>query len=519
MDWICMEGEQAEHPRPSISPSFASLSDEQRRVLQFAVAMGKEFDFSILWASTGMDEEALAEVLEDLVHRGVLKEFPGGDLYAFVLQSLMVEAYLSISSTRQRLIHRRIAEAYEHLHPEPPPEVVPLLGRHFHLGGVHDRSILYNRYSARLATHAFSPDLATYHLGLVREDLSSLSGDHRLEEADVLRELGDLSRAVGDSSRADDLYAESLSKLPGSESTLRALTLISRADATLRLGKLGQTRQLCSEAIGLLEAVGHKKGLALAHRTLGRVAFKEGRVGLYKKEIEKTLDLLDQEKDRKEVARCFADLGNVFTSSDDAHDQEVGIGYYRKAIETFEALEEYRESAKARNNLALTLVPTSPREALRELMAAKACAEKARDRRVVGWTLYNTVELLLGLGEEREAAENNEQARQIFSRLNDPIAIEQVTLNDGILAQHRRSFKEAESAYVEAVQLAEKLGYPNQIAEASVHLATLYADWGKRVESLRALSRLDSMAEDKILPDVRALCVELKKRLGIMASQ
>ena len=44
--------------------------------------------------------------------------------------------YQSLTASRLRVLHRKVAEAMEHLHPEIPDEVVSELGRHYFLGKV-----------------------------------------------------------------------------------------------------------------------------------------------------------------------------------------------------------------------------------------------------------------------------------------------------------------------------------------------------------------------------------------------
>jgi tetratricopeptide (TPR) repeat protein len=509
----------AHKPEPAthatITNPLAGLGEVEKRVLSYAASIGLEFGFSLLAAATEMVEEPLAESLERLVHKGILKELNWGDTYAFVQVVTLAQAYRDISSSRLRVIHKKVAEAYEKLHPDPTPDMIPEMGRQFHLGEVHDKSLLYNRYAARLAIGAFSPDVAIRHLERAREDLEALHGDHRLETADVLKEIGEQYSVMGDDARADEFYGESLKKLPQEEVTLRALLLLSRANAVREMDNLGLMRQYCEKAIQLLEKVGHKKGLAMAHRTLSRAAFKEGRAEEGKREIEITLGLLDPERDANEVARCYIELGNVLSSMPSSADQVKGIDCYRSAIQSLEALHDYKELARAHNNLATSMVESQPREALKELMVARGYAEKGKDRRFVGWVLFNTVEPHLALGEDKEAARNNDEARRIISKFSDPVAMQHIAFNDGVIAHYQRRYEDSERAYMESLRQAENIGYPMETVEVLIYLATNYADWGKKGEAIKTFARIREVGEDMIEPVVRTNYERLKKLLGI----
>jgi tetratricopeptide (TPR) repeat protein len=493
---------------------FTGLGEADKRVLSYAAAIGLEFDWSVLNIATEMEEEPLAESLERLVHHGILKELNWGDSYAFVRVATLAQAYGEISSSRLRVIHKKIAEAYEKLHTEPTPNMVFEMGRQFYLGRVHEKSLLYNRYAASLAMNAFSPDIAIHFLERALEDLSALPGDHRLEEAEVLKEIGEQHSALGDDARADECYGESLKKLPEDEVTLRALILLSRSDAVRVMDRTRLARQYCEEAIRLLEKVGHKKGLAMAHHSLGRTDYKEDKFEEGKREIEVTLSLLDPEKEGKEVAHCYIELGNVLSEMPKPSDQVMAIEYYHKAIKTLEPLHDYHELARAHNSLAVTIMALHPGEALRELREARECAEKCKDKRLQGWALFNTVEPHLSLGEGTEAARDNAKAREILSKIGDRLGLQQVTLNEAILAHYRKSYEESERAYLNAIRQSEELGYPGSVAEAHVHLAMMYEEWGKKELAAKAIAQVREAGEDFVSPELRASYEALKTRLA-----
>jgi tetratricopeptide (TPR) repeat protein len=499
-----------------IANPLSGIGEAEALVLSYAALMGKEFDFLVLSTATEITEEPLAEILENLVHRGILKELKEGDSFAFVRMETFVQVYRDIASSRLTEIHKKIAKAYEKLYPEPPPDLVPEMGRHFHLGGVHEKALLYNRYAAKLAMNALSPDLAIRYLERALANLLALPGDHRVEDAEVLKEIGEQHSAMGEYIRADVLYGESLKKLPEWEVTLRALLLLSRADAARLLDRPRLARQYCDEAIWLLEKMGHKKGLALAHRILGRVAYNEGQFEVERREIEITLGFLDPEKDAKDVARCYIEYGNVHSMMPSPAEQAKAIEYYRKAIQSLEPLQDYHELARAHHNIAISMgVSAQPREALKELKEARNYAEKGKDKHWMGWALFNSVELHLALGEYLEAAQNNVEARRILSNLNDPMGLQQITLNDGILAQYRKSYEESERAYMEALRLAENLGYPPNKTEVLLHMAMMYSEWGRKNQAIRAISRIKEVGEDHVFSMSRAAYENLKKLLGV----
>ena len=494
------------------SAVFDKFSEEERKALLHASVIGKSFRFQLLYQCLGGDEEKLVGMVESLTHSGILKD-RGSEVYEFSNEELWKAAYGFLSESRRRILHRKVAEAYEKLYPNPPPDVIPEMGRQFYLAKVHDKSLLYNRYAATQATNAFYPEVAIFYLERALEDIAALSGTHRLEEADVLRELGDLYYATGDTVRADQQYGESISRLPEEETTLRALVLLSRADALREMDQMEAVRSYCNEAIQILAKAGHKKGLAMAHHILSREATKRCDFEMGRKEIEATLALLDPEKDAREVGRCYIDLGNAYAINYNDADQARSIECYHKAMETLEPLHDYKELFRVHNNIASAMALDDPRGALEELKKAREYAEKSKSRRDVGWTLFNGVEMLVVLGEMERAAQDNEAAYRILFPMNDPYAMQQIVNNRGIIAQHRKDYREAEKFYLEAGRMAEKLQYPDVQVEAHLRLASLYADEGRSDEARKELSSMEVVGADKLVYSLKSVHEDLKRRL------
>ncbi|MDE1821126.1 MAG: hypothetical protein KGJ23_10395 [Euryarchaeota archaeon] len=491
------------------------LSDEEKRVLAYASAIGKEFDFALLRTATGLSEEPLAELLERLVHQGLLRERPGGERFSFVQEDVRMRLYREMTESRVRVIHRKIGEAYEQLYPDPPAEVLPELGRHYFLGRVHDRSYRYNRRSAGLAREALAPEISAHHLERARADLRELQGDHREEEAGLLLELGELYGLMNDDLKADRLYVEALELVPPQKSVLRALILLARAEVARNQAQGDRGRELCADALQLLEKEGHRRGLARVHRLMGRIASLEGNNHLAIDEGQRSLELLDPTADAKEIARCYVDLGNAYSNAGKEGDVLKAVEYYRRALQMVERAGDWHEASRACNNLAVAVGPTDPAEGVKWLERGHQFAERAHDRRMAGWTLFNAVEFRLTLGQLDEAERDNREARRILERLQDPIALQQIAMNDGLLAIRRGRYGEAEASFQRSLRMAEEMGYPPQISEMHLRLALLYQLWGDPERARTELERAEGMDVDAYATALIPQHRELREKLGL----
>src|SRR3984957_5163342 len=117
--------------RAAVGLRVASLGAETRRMLQLASVFTAGFGFAELQALTDLDDTSLLDCLEqaldeELLHPLDAERYDFG--HALVRQTL----YEELSSSRQIRLHRRLAEALEHLHANDPGQAAGELVRQYH---------------------------------------------------------------------------------------------------------------------------------------------------------------------------------------------------------------------------------------------------------------------------------------------------------------------------------------------------------------------------------------------------
>jgi len=453
-------------------PALPSLSVAEMRALSYASAIGHEFDFPLLAAASGVPEETLAELLEHLTQLGLLRERPGGDRFVFLHDELRARVYQMLTASRLRVLHRNVAEAMERIYPEPPPEVIPELGRHFFLGRVPEKSYHYNRLAAGVARQNDRPEEAAHHLERARIDVRALPGDHASEEAEIAEELGHIYFATGDAQTADRLYSEGLERATASSPRQRARLLLARAEVARELldGPLARSR--AREAFDLFQGVGDPVGIASVHRILGRIAFHQGAYREALDEAIQALDLLQRFEDPRTLGRLCIDIGNAFAMLG-PQVQDEGIDWYRRAIDRLSEVGDWTEVARAYLNLASLVGQSRPLEGLDHLAQGREFAERAHEPRWVAWGLAMGVEFRLRLGQVEEAERDNQHAKRLLERAQDALGLQQVLANAGLIGERRGQWEEAEEAYLGALAKAEAGGLAAEAAQANFCLARL----------------------------------------------
>ncbi len=112
------------------------LSAESRRALCMAAAVRREFSIDLLRRITGLDEQTLLSFLDEWLRRGLVVEKADGG-YDFSHQQIREVAYGSLSRSRRRRIHRRVAAALE----AERPVDIERVTRHYSLSDRPDLAI------------------------------------------------------------------------------------------------------------------------------------------------------------------------------------------------------------------------------------------------------------------------------------------------------------------------------------------------------------------------------------------
>jgi len=466
------------------------LTTEEHRILAYASAIGSEFDFQLLVGAMAANEEELAEQLEGLVHRGVLVERLGGDRFQFTEEEFRARIYRSLTESRLRVLHRKIAEALEASRPGPPPELYSDLGRHYFLGKVAAKSLEFNRRAGEKARLADEPERAIHHFERVLLDLAALPGGHEKEEAEITQALGDLYYSVGNFPSADRYYGLALEKTGSRNPSLTARLLLARSEIARDNLEVEAATRGALEARHIFEAEGDAVGVAQTHRLMARLAFHRGDYPGSLDENMYALELLEGNRDPRLIGCLAIEMGNSFAQlGPDV--KGIAIEWYERAVIQLRAVSDWLELSRAYHNLAVAVGEGHPQDGLDYLTKAREAADRGHDPRSAGWSLLTGVEMRLALGQIDEAERDNEQAFRLLQRLSDPLGLEQVELNRGEIAERRGQWEDAERGYTGAVERCRKFALGADEAEALYRLARLRSrprDWaGAREGSLRAV--------------------------------
>jgi len=147
-----------------LATRLAQLSPLAREVANVAAVIGREFTFAVLAGASGESEDAVVRGLDELWQRRIVREQGAGtaETYDFSHDKLREQAYASLSPVHRRLLHRRVAEAFEVASADTLSggqvnldAVSGQIAAHYEHAGLPERAIPYYRRAGEVAMRIY----------------------------------------------------------------------------------------------------------------------------------------------------------------------------------------------------------------------------------------------------------------------------------------------------------------------------------------------------------------------------
>jgi hypothetical protein len=186
--------------RGAVELRLAGVTGQTRYMLGLASVFTAGFGFAELAALTELKEAPLVDCLEDALSEELVHPLDG-ERYDFAHALVREALYEGLSPSRRARLHRRLAEALEHLHAGDLARVAGELVRQYHASATLPgaaRGAIYALTAARAARSAGAPGDAVVILRLGLDLVPAEDTGTRAET------LGELARAEAEAGLADD---------------------------------------------------------------------------------------------------------------------------------------------------------------------------------------------------------------------------------------------------------------------------------------------------------------------------
>ena len=477
------------------------LSDSARRVLDTAVAIGREFEFDVVYRAAGLSESATLDALDELraavlihpVERATVK--PTRLLYAFDHGVTLEVAYREVGEVRHRILHRRVAEAFEWVRDD---SLAGLIASHFIEGRSPERAAPYAIRAGDQATRlAAWREAADFYEQALTADLDAE------QRRTVNMKLGETHFRASETARASEAFRAALSASPPESDEANL--------ARLALARSLFTQARFAEAVELIQQV-HSANLSITAQrefSWGAALSIEGADLAAASEHLRLADTLLNQAGRPTdfpiLAQTRFELGSVAAQQGDL---QQAIRLYREALDIAEEAPGDTglvQRALALNNLGYHLhLLNDP--AAQEY--AQTGLQLARENGLLPMQTF----LLSTLGEIALAAQQFDQAEQSFNaglalaeRLNNPERIAGLTANLGLVALARRQTDLAIHHLSTALARADGLGTRHLAAQIRLWLIPLLPAPVAQTYLAEAKAFAESSGRKRLLEEVKNL--------------
>ncbi|EFO81091.1 transcriptional activator domain-containing protein [Oscillochloris trichoides DG-6] len=471
------------------------LSDEARRVLDAAAAVGREFEFEVAARASALSEAAALDALDELCATRLVLPLEDGR-FTFDHSLTLEVAEREVAAPRQRLLHRRVGEALEALHRNRLDGVAGLIASHYTRGGAIERAATYalraGQQAARVAAWA---EAAAFYT-------QALAGTPDAERHPLLLALGEALHNAGEIAAAVEHLRSALATAvsPAEERAARlalARTILAqgRYAEMIELVRPLHDCPLANDAISAeflwgtaLSLEGADLSAAAAHLRRAEAQIGE-----------------QVRADPVALAQVRFELGSVLAQQGDL---PQAIALYREALAVAEQAGQGAEQWRilAHNNLAYHLhLLGNVEEAEAQIRAGLALAEARGALTLLPYLRSTAGEVALARGHLDMAEEQFRLGLDLAERLDIPERIAGLRANQGLLAIRRAQPQQASVHLRAALSRADDLGIHHLAAQIRVWLAPLTAPDERRTLLAEARASAERAGRSRILAQIEAL--------------
>jgi DNA-binding SARP family transcriptional activator/tetratricopeptide (TPR) repeat protein len=449
------DGSQSLVPQPVrgvLAARLARLGERARSLAEVAAVIGRAFDVDLLRETTGWLEANVLDALGELTDRRIVGDYGarGAFDYAFTHHLIQALVYENVAPAARARRHRRVAQVMARLYDDRGDDVAAELALHWDRGG--EPELAAERYlaAARRALNVYgNADAARYlsralELGtsrrlrfdalLLRERIAAADGD-RAEQGRIAAELTALARSIDDEDAVCTVLVRriALANVTGERRLERVLLSLLRR----RVRRSGDVR---FHAEWLAAEARYRRGTNDFDGA--RAAFAE------------LIELMQRTGDRGAHANARLAVADTYI-------------YEGRLDEAYRALDDVRAAAQADGDQGALV---------RTLIAFSRAALAQQDYAAMS----------------RFAAEAHEVSRATGDREGEALALH--TMANGLVYTFRVA--DAESYYLRALELYERIGHRVGLASIFVDLGLFHTELGLLDRALGFYARAREIAEE-----------------------
>jgi DNA-binding SARP family transcriptional activator len=483
------------------------VSAAAQRVFHLLACAG-QLELAVIEAAwEGTSEELLAH-LGELISQGLVSE--RGGRYECAHDKFREVVYEQLEEPRRIWLHRRIAQAIEHVYSDPPAAgLAAQVAQHYERGGQPLRALEWVMRGVEECQRRYQIEeglqLVEQGLKILQTVKERLSVHERVEkEFKLIEKKIELGLKVGQVSELEHslrllFEMASTAQNPNLEAKAYMLTALYKAHQGEHLEELKAARK----AYSLYKKANYSKGLGESLHEIGIAYFYLGRY--------------------RRALRCFELAYMIFQKVDDKHLQAAlldtigctrialgdlsGIDSQLQGLELIRKIGDLGEENKLLNNIAIIYGLMGDYQRAGDFFEqSRAIAQRIGDRFGMGMALLNLGEIFRLSGVPQKALDYLDQAQKIFTELHSPVSQAKALWRKGCAYRDAGEYEQACACFQEALESYQKLEDPVNKALCCVEYAETCIALGRLEEASRNLHQALELIQELDMVELAAEC-------------
>ncbi|MBN1233989.1 MAG: tetratricopeptide repeat protein [Candidatus Coatesbacteria bacterium] len=517
-----------------LAASLDRANDAEKKMLQIASIVGKEFQTSLLKVLFEADNQQ--PILDSLEDKGyIIKHNPGVYMFKHIL--LYEVVYNMILQKKRDQWHLQLARHIEENWDKNKDEFDQVLAYHYSKGHDYIKAIIYNEKAGDLSKDVYANNTA---LNFYKLALKYLEGMTEVEKKqipverllEIHNKIGEIYKLVGDYDEAFIFFKKSLQMAEDNKNWRYEIisgnqlgwvylhqgkydSAMSVFEKTLKLGQEHKDSNSIAESMLFIANVyanqgnfekaayqykqalrGYQQnndiaGQANTLRQMSRVLMRRGN---YEKMIE-TLDevnlLWDQAKDNLGKAKVLHDLGGLYLRLGEAG---KALTFFYRAFKVRKEAGDKSDMAWSLNGIGMVYVYANKWEKAEDfLRRSLTTREEIGNRSGVAWSYHDLAFLHLMKGEYNKALEELTIAFDIKNDIGDAYGKARMLALKGMLLLEQGRYSMAFKLIKNAMSIRKMIGDRIGLVRSELDLGRYYLDIG---EDKKALKNADKAIEN-----------------------
>lgn len=454
------------------------LGEELRRLLQYSAVIGKEFDRAVLAKLLKEPEEKIQGLLDNLEHfEGLLysKMVDTKRVYEFHSTTTYEAAYSTLLKQRRKELHGKVARTLESEFKDNLFLHLEDLAHHYYNSSHQDKAVSYLHRAGDKSRGLYANPEAIefYEKGLETIKHIKKAKTSLLEKAELLGAQGAIFRLIGQRDKALRNFSTA-SKIAQREKELRAKWkyLLETGIIHDMLGQVDKAREILENVLAQAESNGDVLVKAMALNNSGHLFLKGGKTEEAIKYFTKALEIYNNLKEEKEIARANGSLALAFEIMGNIGS---AITHNAEAIKISNNINYLEGIASYNNNLGINKLMTGDiQSASDNFRNAYNMAQKIGDRRVESLAGFNIGNCQYISGNYNVAFDYYESALKAAQEIGDIAQQMNIGINTGCLQQIWGNAKSAMEYHNIAIRMSLEIGDRNNEMEARRNLGIDY---------------------------------------------